>query len=255
MKVTDNILAQAGLTEKDLDEMGRQLVQQVAEAEKMLKEFPENEAIQKQAAEIIQKSMGTFQRLVARLKEQKQNKMSTPVPTPAKEEASTKEQRPQKKTEESPPKMQVVKSPFEPQNSNQEEGPIEVEVEEIPNQGAKAGYKPGPMSDFAEQYETDIDACREKIREENRRKREIREAEEGPKPKVSTVVRLQRKILGILSVMPKQKKHDPKALQVTETMLSDLLVGLGEAWGLKISKKVQKEGQDKFNDLNQKSTQ
>lgn len=93
-----------------------------------------------------------------------------------------------------------------------------------------------------------IEACREVIREYNKKKRA------GKEPaKKTRLTKLKDKLLGIASLIPPKLKEDKVVRDKTERILLRTLNDLKKAWGMSVAKKAQEAIKQKFDQLDEQA--
>jgi hypothetical protein len=94
---------------------------------------------------------------------------------------------------------------------------------------------------------TDLDECRERLKEERKRKMEAGEIKPPRKKTVTT--RIREELLRIPNMIPKALEGNAEVLQKTQRAILKFLNELKEIWGLNRIKSIQEEIKEKFERL------
>lgn len=94
---------------------------------------------------------------------------------------------------------------------------------------------------------TDLDECREKLKED--RKKKMASGEIKPPKKKTVTTRIREELLRIPNMIPKALEKNPDVLQKTQRAILRFLNELKEIWGLNKIKSIQEEIKEKFEKL------
>lgn len=94
---------------------------------------------------------------------------------------------------------------------------------------------------------TDLDECREKLKEERKRRKEAGEIKPPRKKTVTT--RIREELLRIPNMIPKALEGKPDVLEKTQRAILKFLNELKEIWGLNKIKSIQEDIKEKFDRL------
>jgi hypothetical protein len=98
----------------------------------------------------------------------------------------------------------------------------------------------------------DLANCREKLKEE--RKRKFESGEIKPRAKKTLVTKLRIELLKTVTLIPKNLKEDATVLERTQKVILTFLNELKSIWGLNKIKPIQDELEEKFKKLEEKAT-
>lgn len=93
----------------------------------------------------------------------------------------------------------------------------------------------------------DLSLCREKLKEE--RKRKLASGEIPPRKKKTLVTKLRGELLKTVSLIPKNLKEDASVLERTQKAILKFLQDLKSIWGLNKIKPIEEEVKEKFKKL------
>ena len=93
----------------------------------------------------------------------------------------------------------------------------------------------------------DLSLCREKLKEE--RKRKLASGEIPPRKKKTLVTKLRGELLKTVSLIPKNLKEDASVLERTQRVILKFLHDLKSIWGLNKIKPIEEEVKEKFKKL------
>ena len=97
----------------------------------------------------------------------------------------------------------------------------------------------------------DLSFCREKLKED--RKRKIESGEIQPPQKKTLVTKLRQELVRTATLIPKNLKEDASVIQRTQKAVLNFLNELKGIWGLNKIKTIQDEIKDKFKKLEEKA--
>ncbi len=94
-----------------------------------------------------------------------------------------------------------------------------------------------------------LEACRTALKEYRKQV----QSEKEPKPQKTRITKLKERLLGLISLIPKEKKEDEKVLDQTEEILLDTLHRLTDLWGMSRIHPAEKAITEKFDQLESKA--
>ena len=97
----------------------------------------------------------------------------------------------------------------------------------------------------------DLAECREKLKED--RKRKMESGEIKPRQKKTLVTKLRLELLRTVTLIPKNLKEDITVLEQTQKVILKFLNELKSIWGLNKIKPIQDELNEKFKKLEEKA--
>ena len=97
----------------------------------------------------------------------------------------------------------------------------------------------------------DLTLCRQKLKED--RKRKIESGEIQPPKKKTLVTKLRQELVRTATLIPKNLKEDASVIQRTQKAVLNFLNELKGIWGLNKIKAIQDEINDKFKKLEEKA--
>lgn len=97
----------------------------------------------------------------------------------------------------------------------------------------------------------DLSLCRQKLKDD--RKRKIDSGEIQPPKKKTLVTKLRQELVRTATLIPKNLKEDPGVIQRTQKAVLNFLNELKGIWGLNKIKPIQDEIKDKFKKMEEKA--
>lgn len=107
------------------------------------------------------------------------------------------------------------------------------------------------MIEKAEKVLDDLQLCRQRLRED--RKRKIESGEIKPPKKKTLVAKLRQELIKTATLIPQKLKDDSDVIQRTQKAVLNFLNELKSIWGLNKIKPIQDEIKEKFKKLEQEA--
>lgn len=107
------------------------------------------------------------------------------------------------------------------------------------------------MIEKAEKVLDDLQLCRQRLRED--RKRKIESGEIKPPKKKTLVAKLRQELVKTATLIPQKLKDDSDVIQRTQKAVLNFLNELKSIWGLNRIKPIQDEIKEKFKKLEQEA--
>lgn len=113
----------------------------------------------------------------------------------------------------------------------------------------KKGTSKATLQKVDEEIGPNLEACRTALKEY----RKLIQSEKEPKPQKTRITKLKERLLGLIALIPKERKEDEKVLDQTEEILLDTLHRLTDLWGMSRIHPAEKAITEKFNQLEAKA--
>ena len=97
----------------------------------------------------------------------------------------------------------------------------------------------------------DLDACREAIRKERQRQRELNPPE--PKPRKTRITKLKERLMSVARLIPDELADEPEVINATEDVLMNALHELCALWKINRIEVAERGLSDQFDKLLQKA--
>ena len=213
MKTPGGLLKAAGLTIEQLGPRAEKTLELYQKFEAKLQEANGQEAILKIAKEGRQKSLEKLEALIAEYKASQAESEKKPAPK-----------------EEKPKSAKPKRKPAQERKARSKAALEKVKSELLPN----------------------LEACREAIRAERQRQRELHPPE--PKPQKTRITKLKERLMAVAKLIPDELAKDPRAINATEEVLLDCLHQLCALWKINRIEVAEKGLTNQFDKLLQKAT-